>query len=65
MNAYSGVVDFDRSMRYRMVCTICKHRVLLWYLQEKNCPFPTQEESRKGSQFVVERIIKDFFGGKR
>ncbi|SCI95044.1 Uncharacterised protein [uncultured Butyricicoccus sp.] len=38
---------------------------LLWYLQEKNCPFPTQEESRKGSQFVVERIIKDFFGGKR
>lgn len=38
---------------------------LLWYLQEKNCPFPTGEELKKGSRFVVEHMLKDFFGGKQ
>lgn len=33
---------------------------LLWYLQEKNCPFPSNEEMRSGSRFVLEHMIKDF-----
>lgn len=37
---------------------------LLWYLQEKNCPFPSDEEMRKGSRFVLEHMIKDFLKGK-
>lgn len=37
---------------------------LLWYLQEKNYPFPTDEEVKKGNRFVVEHFFKDLFGSK-
>lgn len=38
---------------------------LLWYLQEKNCPLPNDEEMKTGCRFAVEHMIKDFFGLKR
>lgn len=38
---------------------------LLWYLQEKNCPFPSSEEMKKGSRYVAEHMFRDVFGGKR
>lgn len=36
--------------------------VLLWYLQEKDCPFPTQEELKRGSQWVTTHILRDLIG---
>ena len=38
---------------------------LLWYLQEKNYPFPTNEDLKKGSKYVVEHMVKDLFGSKQ
>ena len=38
---------------------------LLWYLQEKNCPFPTEDEVKRGSQFVMKHILSDLFGNKK
>ena len=41
---------------------------LLYHMEEKNCPFPTEEEMKEGNHFVVRHMIQDFrnfFGGKR
>ena len=38
--------------------------VLLWYLQEKNFPFPTDAEMKTGSKFVSKRIVEDVFKKK-
>ena len=33
--------------------------ILLWYLQEKNCPLPSDEEMERGQKWVVNHIIND------
>lgn len=38
--------------------------VLFWYLQEKRVPLPTDEEMRRGSEFVVRHLMQDVFGKK-
>ena len=38
---------------------------LLWYLQEKNVPFPSNEDLKRGSKFVVEHMLRDLLGGER
>lgn len=38
--------------------------VLFWYLQEKRVPFPTDEEMRRGSEFVVRHLMQDIFHKK-
>ncbi len=35
--------------------------VLFWYLQEKHIPLPTDEEMRRGSDFVVRHLMQDIF----
>lgn len=37
---------------------------ILWYLNEKGYPFPSDEEMKKGTQWAAEHIIKDAFRGK-
>lgn len=36
--------------------------ILLWYLQEKNCPLPSDEEMKRGQEWVVSHIVKDLLG---
>ncbi len=38
---------------------------LLWYMQEKNCPLPSENELEKSSRAVVQHMVKDFFGNVR
>lgn len=38
---------------------------LLWYIQEKKVPLPSDEEMKEGTRFVVEHMVSDFFPGKR
>ena len=38
---------------------------LIWYLQEKNVPFPSNEDLKRGSKFVVEHMFRDLLGGER
>lgn len=38
---------------------------LLWYIQEKGCPFPSDKDMKTGTKFVAEHMAKDFFRGKR
>lgn len=33
--------------------------ILSWYLTEKNVPPPTEEDLRKGADYVVKHILKD------
>lgn len=35
--------------------------VLLWYLQEKNIPFPSEEDMRSGAKWVVSHVVRDLF----
>lgn len=39
--------------------------ILIWYLQEKNVPMPTNEELKRGSTYVASHILKDVFASKR
>lgn len=34
---------------------------LLWYLQEMDCPCPTEEQVKKGTEFVIRHMKKDLF----
>ena len=54
--AYLGKRWFDY---YVFSCT------LLWYLQEKEVPFPSEEEKKRGAQWVGKHITQDVFGNKR
>lgn len=38
---------------------------LLWYLQEKDVPFPSNEDMKKGSSYVVKHMLSDLLGPKR
>ncbi len=38
---------------------------LLWYLDEKGYPYPSDEEMRKGTRWAAEHFIQDAFRGKR
>lgn len=38
--------------RYITSCT------LMWYLQEREIPFPSKEELKKGNDFVIRHIFK-------
>lgn len=38
---------------------------LLWYLQEKDVPFPNDEDMRKGSSYVMTHMLSDLLGSKR
>lgn len=38
---------------------------LLWYIQEKGCPLPSDEDMKAGTKFVTEHMVKDFSRGKR
>lgn len=38
---------------------------LLWYLQEKNIPFPNSEELKRGSAYVVKHMLSDLSGLRR
>lgn len=38
---------------------------LLWYLQEKDVPFPNDEDMRRGSTYVVRHMLSDLLGAKR
>ena len=38
---------------------------LLWYLQEKDVPFPNDEDMRRGSSYVVKHMLSDLLGAKR
>lgn len=39
--------------------------ILLWYLQEKDVPFPNDEDMRRGSIYVVRHMLSDLLGSKR
>ena len=39
--------------------------ILLWYLQEKDVPFPNDEDMRRGSTYVVRHMLSDLLGSKR
>ena len=38
---------------------------LLWYMQEKGCPLPTDKDLKAGSKFIAEHILKDLLGLRR
>ena len=38
---------------------------LLWYIQEKGLPLPSDEDMKTGTRWAVEHILKDFSKGKR
>ena len=37
---------------------------LLWYLQEKNVPFPSGEEMKTGTNWAASHFFKDLFARK-
>lgn len=39
--------------------------ILLWYLQEKNCPLPSDEEMKRGQEWVVSHVVKELFDKRR
>ena len=39
------------------ICTTA----ILWYMEKKNVPFPSERELREGMQWVIQRILCDLF----
>lgn len=37
---------------------------LLWYIQEKGLPLPSDEDMKAGTQYAAEHLLKDLFQGK-
>ena len=37
---------------------------LLWYIQKKGVPFPTEEEMREGTEFITRNRMLDLFTGR-
>lgn len=37
---------------------------LLWYLEQKKIPFPSDEEMRRGSEWVTSHMVKDLLSWK-
>ncbi len=38
---------------------------LMWYIQEKNVPLPSDEEMKEGTRYVTKHLVNDLFRGKR
>ena len=38
---------------------------LIWFLQEKGYPLPSDEEMKRGSRWVVAHLLNDLFGNVR
>jgi hypothetical protein len=41
------------------------HAALLWYIQEKGLPLPTEKDLEAGTRYAVEHFKKDFSRGMR
>ena len=35
---------------------------MLWYLEDKKIPFPSEEEMKRGSKWAVRHLLSEVFG---